>query len=271
MQITDSQTNNKKIFISHRSTDKAIAGLIETFFVQCGIPSVQIFCSSLPGNDIQQFISHEIKENLKQSVVNIVILSKDYYQSTYCHNEAGIIWFLDVDKIVISLPDIHEKCMQGFLNNENILRRLDSKSDILTMIDILNKHIDLSRISMTKLNANVDQLMVGYDRVDKSKYVRNNLIYPDGQGFYTAQISDVFDAPLHRFFKLTGLLKLNTDISRDESHWICSWGKRIGPFEKGDTIKFEIARYDFKDAIMHGEKELKNVRNVTPKLTIQKI
>lgn len=63
------------IFISHRSTDKAIADMLLDFFSGTGIPRETVFCSSLPGNDINEKISGEVKTALKKSVVNIAILS----------------------------------------------------------------------------------------------------------------------------------------------------------------------------------------------------
>ena len=74
--------------------------------------------SSLPGNDIDQCISKEVKEALKSSAVNIAILSGDYYESAYCLNETGILWFLDnIPVIPITLPGIDSTNMRGFLGN----------------------------------------------------------------------------------------------------------------------------------------------------------
>lgn len=41
-----------KIFISHRTTDKEVADMLLDFLSGTGIPRENIFCSSLPGNDI---------------------------------------------------------------------------------------------------------------------------------------------------------------------------------------------------------------------------
>ena len=46
------------IFISHRSTDKAIADMLLDFFSGTGIPRETVFCSSLPGNDINEKIQN---------------------------------------------------------------------------------------------------------------------------------------------------------------------------------------------------------------------
>lgn len=44
------------IFISHRSTDKDIADILVDFFCGTGVARNTIFCSSLPGNDINEKI-----------------------------------------------------------------------------------------------------------------------------------------------------------------------------------------------------------------------
>lgn len=40
------------VFISHRSTDKTVAEILTTFLCGVGVPKDAVFCSSLPGNDI---------------------------------------------------------------------------------------------------------------------------------------------------------------------------------------------------------------------------
>lgn len=126
------------IFISHRSTDKEVADMMVDFFSATGIPRESVFCSSLPGNDINEKISGEVKTALKNSAINIAILSSDYYQSAYCLNEAGILWYQDAPVIPIALPEINPDNMYGFLNSEYKLRRLDSATDIAYVYDAVS-------------------------------------------------------------------------------------------------------------------------------------
>lgn len=72
---------------------------------------------------------------MKGSAINIAILSQAYYQSAYCLNEAGVLWYEDVPVIPIALPEINSTNMYGFLNNEYKLRRLDSDTDISYIYD----------------------------------------------------------------------------------------------------------------------------------------
>lgn len=96
------------------------------------------------------------------SVVNVVLLSADYYKSTYCANEAGIIWYLDVPKIIIALPEINENIMEGFLNSDNKIRRLDIQYDILAISDIISPLFSDFIIPVTKLSSNASKLVEAY-------------------------------------------------------------------------------------------------------------
>lgn len=123
------------IFISHRTTDRAIADMLLDFFIATGIPREKIFCSSLPGNDVRERISVEVKEALQNSCLNIAILSDDYYKSAYCLNEAGILWFEKVPVIPVALPEINHENMIGFLNDDYKIRRLDNMDDLAYIYD----------------------------------------------------------------------------------------------------------------------------------------
>ncbi len=125
------------IFISHRTTDAAFADMIRDFLVGIGVHGDLIFCSSLPGNDVKEKISLEVKENLRNSCLNIVILSKSYYESAYCLNEAGILWYNDTKVLPIALDDIDPSDMIGFLNDDYKIRRLNNYDDIAYIADLL--------------------------------------------------------------------------------------------------------------------------------------
>jgi hypothetical protein len=77
---------NKKLFISHRSTDKEIADMLVDFFAATGLLKDYVFCSSLPGNDVKEKIPSEVKQAIIDSALNICILSNEYYQSAFCFN-----------------------------------------------------------------------------------------------------------------------------------------------------------------------------------------
>ena len=133
-------SSEKLIFISHRTSDKEVADMLLDFLATTGIPRASIKCSSLPGNDVREKISPEVRIWIDNSVVNIAILSRDYYKSSYCLNEAGILWYLkDTPVIPIALPEIEPSDMVGFLNSDYKIRRLSSDTDIAEIYDMVQE------------------------------------------------------------------------------------------------------------------------------------
>ena len=146
--IQSNGNTNNTIFISHRSTDKAIADILLDFFVSTGIPRDAVFCSSLPGNDIKEKVSGEVKDALRSSRINIALLSQEYYESAYCLNEAGVLWFLDESVVIpIALPEITHDKMIGFLDDEYKTRSLNDEDDIAYIYDTV---VEQLRVPQTK-------------------------------------------------------------------------------------------------------------------------
>ena len=168
---TGKQVMRESIFISHRSTDADIADMIKDFLVATGIPNEKVFCSSLPGNDINFRISAEVKKRLQESTVNILILSKDYYKSAYCLNEAGIAWYLEdeVDNIAVCLPEINEKKMWGFFNGENKVRRLDNENDVAAIYDAIRKRLNVSSADYSVVTREKQKLAQRYELYIKAR------------------------------------------------------------------------------------------------------
>lgn len=159
------------IFISHRTVDAPVADMIKDFLVNCGTPNDKIFCSSLPGNDVIEKISPEVKKCLKHSIINILILSKDYYESAYCLNEAGIAWYLDeVSVIPIGLPEIDHNNMIGFLNSDYKLRRLDKNTDISSLIDVVQEKLHTCKVKNSVIAQETNKLIDKY-----MKYIENRV------------------------------------------------------------------------------------------------
>lgn len=137
--------------------------MLMDFFSNTGIPRTAIFCSSLPGNDVSEKISEEIRDSLQSSVINIVILSRDYYQSAYCLNEAGILWYRnDVPVIPIALPEIHPDDMRGFLGAEYKLRHLDIDTDISCIYDKVSEALSSPQEKVERITSESNKLKNRY-------------------------------------------------------------------------------------------------------------
>ena len=153
---------NKRIFISHRTCDQKIADMLCDYFVALGVNGESVFCSSLPGNDVKEKISVEVKEALKDSVLNVAVLSKAYYASAYCLNEAGILWYNDTKVLVIALDDVQHSDMVGFLNDDYKIRRLDNSTDVAHIADILHELGLVSKLKIETILVKAQKLMQAY-------------------------------------------------------------------------------------------------------------
>ncbi|MEI3086276.1 MAG: toll/interleukin-1 receptor domain-containing protein [Oscillospiraceae bacterium] len=149
--------------------------MLVDFFAGTGISKETVFCSSLPGNDINERISDEVKSALKSSAVNIAVLSHDYYQSAYCLNEAGVLWYEHVPVIPVALPEINSGNMYGFLNNEYKLRRLDSDTDISYIYDTVSEAVSASHTRASLITYENKKLRTRY-----AEYLKSREIPPSG-------------------------------------------------------------------------------------------
>jgi len=153
------------VFLSHRKTDEEVAQLIRQFLIQTGVKDNDIFCSSIPGNDVNEKIDSEVKEQLKRSAVMILLLSEEFFKSPYCLNEAGIAWYLDdkVKVIPVALDHIEAKDMVGFLDGNYRLRRLTVMKDILSIYDIIREKLQLPLKPIASVHNAAELLMNSYE------------------------------------------------------------------------------------------------------------
>lgn len=173
------------VFISHRSIDKDIADVVFDFLIATGIPRKNIFCSSLPGNDINEKISVEVKSKIRNSVVNIAILSSDYYQSAYCLNEAGIMWYCDTIPVIpVALPEISSENMYGFLSNEYKIRRLNCSDDTSYIYDTVCTAVSAKQCKASIVTAATNKLKLRYE-----EYIEKRSIYTSPQSADDLEIS----------------------------------------------------------------------------------
>lgn len=261
-----------EIFISHRSTDALFAEMIKDFLVATGIPNDRIFCSSLPANDVDEQISREIKIHLKNAIINILILSRDYYESPYCLNEAGVAWYLDeVLAIPIGLPEIDHKGMIGFLNGDYKLRRLDNDCDISYLYDQAQGRLNTTMVKHSVITQETLKLKEKYKKHIESRENSTPSDSVEIEASWDGErgSSDPFDYPpiqLHAsvmlFFAAEsgGKILVTTTLSgtsfnagkvclnkSNEPREIAKWDTAVSQLLKGGYIK-KIGR---KDPLFH--------------------
>lgn len=97
----------KKIFLSHRSTDKKYADALERFIVGLGVKNDQLIYTSHPLHKIPlgQKIYDYLRENINDQVFMIILWSNDYLDSPACLGEMGAAWVTQTDYIGIYCPD----------------------------------------------------------------------------------------------------------------------------------------------------------------------
>ena len=157
-------------YYGDRSTDSPVADMIKDFLVNTGIPNEKIFCSSLPGNDVGEKISPEVKTHLRNATINILILTQSYYESAFCLNEAGVIWYLD-DALALpmGLPEVDHTSMIGFLNSDYKLRRLDNADDIAYLYDEAKNRIGGQEIKFSVVARETQKLKERYQSYLKTR------------------------------------------------------------------------------------------------------
>ena len=171
-----------KIFISHNTQDKAVTDIFVDFLIAVGIPRNEIFCSSLPGNNVKENITTEIRDSLDRSNIYICVLSSSYYQSAYCLNEAGIIWYKNSATIIIGLPEITIDNMQGFINKDYMIRHLNNADDIYAIIDDVISVLNLTQIKHQVINTETAKLIRKYNdfltsrRTESTENITSNTV-----------------------------------------------------------------------------------------------
>ena len=69
-------------------------------------------------------------------------------QAAYKANEAGILWYMNEERIIlVALPEIQPKKMQGFLDKNYVVRHLDKITDITAIYGNIIQQLNLNQIS----------------------------------------------------------------------------------------------------------------------------
>lgn len=99
----------------------------------------------------------EVFQALKNSIIDIVLLSPNYKNSEYCLNEAGIICFKEkTEKIIIAFPEM-DNPKAGFLDTSYNQLRIDN-------IDFVDSFIQ-----------KVDELLSKYELASLDEWNKDNV------------------------------------------------------------------------------------------------
>ena len=98
---------DKKIFLSHRSSDKKYGDALEKLLMGLGVKENQLIYTSHPLHKIPlgQRIFEYLRDNINAQVFMIILWSNDYLESPACLSEMGAAWVLQTDYLGIYTPN----------------------------------------------------------------------------------------------------------------------------------------------------------------------
>lgn len=132
----------RKVFISHATSDKPIADLVEQLIeTGIGIPHNEVFCTSLEGHGIPEG-TPEFKEHIRKQLDGcdtvIALISENYYASPFCMCELGAVWILAKNFFPILISPITFKDLRGALHGTQC-RELEHPATPSALYDHLSK------------------------------------------------------------------------------------------------------------------------------------
>lgn len=102
----EKKSNEKIIFLSHKSSDKKYADALRNFIIGLGVKNDQLIYTSHPLHKIplDQNIYEYLRKNLGANVFMIILWSNQYLESPACLNEMGAAWLAQSDYTNIYVP-----------------------------------------------------------------------------------------------------------------------------------------------------------------------
>ena len=138
------QAKKPMLFISHSSSDEAIASSLVTMLRTLGFNNKNLFCSSVPGYDIPE--GEDIYDTLavkfqEYDIYVILLLSKNYYDSVACLNEMGATWVLKAKYSTIVCPGFTVPEIKGAVNPRKMAVVLNDSKRVNGKLNQLKDHL----------------------------------------------------------------------------------------------------------------------------------
>lgn len=121
---------SKKIFISHADANKQLADkLVDLLETGIGVSDSDIFCSSLEGLGIPSgtnFVAF-IREQIREPKIVILLLTAEYFNSSFCLCELGASWVLSHKIIPLLAPPLEYSDIKAVLTGVQV-HKIDQKA-----------------------------------------------------------------------------------------------------------------------------------------------
>ena len=155
------EESKKTIFISHSTEDSAIAKELIGLLEHLGVPTDQIFCSSVEGQGVRsgKRFPDIIAQRLDSSSLIIYLITKSFLASTYCTQEMGYPWTSKKDNFIIFKSDaVKNEDITGFIDGTYKYLCL-SKDGIGEACDTIISILELGRLEYSTLNRYIDDFL----------------------------------------------------------------------------------------------------------------
>lgn len=141
----------KNIFLSHSSKDDQLAKEITNLLEAIGVPSSQIFNSSMPGYGVKpgEDWVQTLKSTISSEGVVVSLISTNYYKSTVSLCEMGATWVLSKSHFPIVLPPLTFEEIKGIIPTKHGIMINDSER-WSELKEVLEKIFDLTPIPVAK-------------------------------------------------------------------------------------------------------------------------
>lgn len=157
-----------KVFISHASADKPLIDEFVTLLTTgVGLPLSEIYCTSLDGLGISagEDIALEVATAINESEVCILILSPNYYASSYCLAEMGAIWIKQKNVLLFKLDTLKKEDPGVFFPGRKVA--LCDKSGLAQIYDRLKVIKGFSVAKVERWQIRLDLFLTKYSEATK--------------------------------------------------------------------------------------------------------
>lgn len=150
-----------KIFISHSAKDEGLAAALVECLQNClDMPGELIRCTSVRGYRLPpgSNASAVLRENLKQCLVVIGLLTEESLQSGYVIMELGAAWGLEKITCPVLTPSVDYDRVPGPLNEIHAIKT-DSIPDIAQLIEVVAEKLGLHRRPSQRFTAALEKFV----------------------------------------------------------------------------------------------------------------
>jgi len=143
----------KTLFISHASMDKDIVGPFVKMLIDAGFPREKLLYSSAPalGVPLGEKIEDHLLRKLTEGTFAIFMLSHNWYASTVCGSERGVVWSKNIRHCNVLLPGFSYQDIRGVAPTSELSASYDDDTSVLRdklgqLRRQLEKHFDMEFI-----------------------------------------------------------------------------------------------------------------------------